>query len=288
MGKTVIDEWRRFQEQGWERRKYGPGKPRPNETDDSLETTNVARREVVAAAYLELQKVFRAKTADWKARFQYRRATVGLFTQYDAYSKLTDLHSASSQTTAPQRDRSILLRALFRDMRPEWRNALPCAFTDGQAKHLGYGSEWQVFNRAIRDGRRWEAFVRDLGLGALLLIDTTGNIDYLQQKTPVPVFIAWTKLLPRVRPDVKDVGERIYCYFDTMEEPSYAGRKLRPLKLERRAYRDCSPGEQFDFSGSEGRRTPTVNPSFLGQPSEAMLLDESAMEEFMIFTQLED
>ena len=124
-------------------------------------------------------------------------------------------------------------------------------------------------------------------MGALLLIDTTRNVDYLQQKLPTPVFVAWTKLVSRVRPDVRDVAERVYGYFDGMEEPAYAGRKLRPLKLERRAYRGCSPSEQFDFSGSEGRRTPTADPSCLGRPSEAMVLDESAMEEFTMFPQLE-
>jgi hypothetical protein len=60
-----------------------------------------------------------------------------------------------------------------------------------------------------------------------------------------------------------------------MEDPSfYVARKLRPPKLGRRAYSialapGCSLGEQFEFSGSEGGRTPTAGPRSLTRPSDA-------------------
>jgi hypothetical protein len=65
-----------------------------------------------------------------------------------------------------------------------------------------------------------------------------------------------------VRLDVKEVAARVEDYYDGMEDPFfYVARKLRPLKLERRAYRACSSGEQYEFSGSEGGRTPTADPN---------------------------
>lgn len=78
-------------------------------------------------------------------------------------------------------------------------------------------------------------------------------------------------------------------YYDGMEDPTfYAARKLRPLKLERRAYRACSPSEQFEFSGSEGRRTPTADSNSLVRPSETMVGDEYGMEDFIDSSGLED
>lgn len=150
----------------------------------------------------------------------------------------------------------MLLRALFREMHPGWRDALPCDFTDKQAKELGYGSEWRNLNQTIQDGKRWNILASHLGLGALLLIDTSKSNSYIQRLAPIPVFAAWVKPISSIRPDVMEVAARVESYYDGMEDPSfYAARKLRPLKLERRAYRACSPGEQFEFSGSEGRRT---------------------------------
>ena len=141
----------------------------------------------------------------------------------------------------------------------------------------------------MQDGRRWKVFVNGLGLGALLLIDTSGNVDYLQQQIPIPVFAAWVQLVTRVRLDVKDVAARVEGYYDGMEDPSfYAARKLRPLRLERRAYRACSPGEQFEFSGSEGRKTPTADPNNLMRPSDGMMGEEYTIEDFIDSSGLED
>ena len=43
---------------------------------------------------------------------------------------------------------------------------------------------------------------------------------------------------------MKEVAARVEGYYDGIEGPSfYAARKLRPLRLERRAYRAYSPGE---------------------------------------------
>ena len=58
------------------------------------------------------------------------------------------------------------------------------------------------------------------------------------------MFVAWTRLISRIRLDIKEVAARVESYYDGIEDPSfYAARKLRPLRLERRAYRACSPGE---------------------------------------------
>ena len=132
-------------------------------------------------------------------------------------------------------------------------------------------------------------FVDGLGLGALLLIDTSGNVDYLQQQIPMPVFAAWVRLVSRVRLDVKEVAARVEGYYDGMEDPSfYAARKLRPLRLERRAYRACSPGEQFEFSGSEGGKTPTADPNNLTRPSDGIAGEEYIIEDFIDSSGLED
>ena len=43
---------------------------------------------------------------------------------------------------------------------------------------------------------------------------------------------------------MKEVVARVEGYYDSIEDPSfYTARKLRLLKLERRAYRAYSPGE---------------------------------------------
>jgi hypothetical protein len=104
------------------------------------------------------------------------------------------------------------------------------------------------------------------------------------------VFIAWTKLISRVRLDMKEVAARVEGYYDSMEDPSfYTAWKLRLLKLERRAYRACSPGEQFEFSGSEGRRTPTVDPSHLTRPSNALVYEgDYTIDDFIRSSNLDD
>lgn len=292
MGEDVICEWRKFQEQGWERRREharGVRGPRPEPPAGSPPTPDPARRDVVAAAYRELQEIFKAKTNDWKARFQYRRAAVRLTGQYETYAELRDRRPAGS-ASAPRHDRSMLLRALFREMQPDWRDALAENFTDKQAKEQGYGHEWRTFGQTIQDGRRWGILTGHLGLGALLLIDTSGSNDYVQRQIPMPIFAAWVQLISRVRSDVKEVAARVVGYFDGMEDPSFfANRKLKPLKLERRAYRAHSPGEQFDFSGSEGARTPTAEPGCLMRPEQgAVWVEECSMDEFVESNPLTD
>ena len=100
----------------------------------------------------------------------------------------------------------------------------------------------------------------------------------------------WTKLISRVRLDVKEVAARVEGYHDGMEDPSfYTAQKLRLLKLERRAYRACSPGEQFEFSGSEGGRTPIVDPSYLTRPSDALVYEgDCAIDDFIWSSNLDD
>jgi hypothetical protein len=296
MGEGVVDEWRNFQEQGWRKRqRCGFDRQPPGTTaigGDCSTLTNAddpARRNVTAEAYRQFEEATKARTNSWKARFQYRRATVGLTVQYETYAKLRDKRSVC-QPGAPQQDRSMLLRALFREMHSDWRDALPCDFTDKQAKERGHGSEWRNFNQTIQDGKRWNIFADHLGLGALLLIDTSKNSSYIQRLAPIPIFAAWVKLIYSVRPDVREVAARVEGYFDGMEDPSfYAARKLRPLKLERRAYRACSPSEQFEFSGSEGRRTPTADPAHLTQLGDATIYGgDGAMDDFIQSSRLDD
>jgi hypothetical protein len=285
MGEGVVHKWRDFQEEGWEkRRQYKTGATQPVST---APTADPARGYVVAEAYRQFRETVKAKTGGWKSYFCYRRATVGLDTQYEDYTKLRNKQTARG-SSALQSDRSMMLRALFREMHSDWRNDLPDNFTDKQAKDRGYGQEWKSFNRAMQDGRRWKVFVDGLGLGALLLIDTSGNVDYLQQQIPIPVFAAWVRLVPRVRLDVKEVAARVEGYYDGMEDPSFLNRKLRPLRLERRAYRACSPGEQFEFSGSEGGKTPTADPNSLMRPSDGIAGEEYTVEDFIDSSGLED
>jgi hypothetical protein len=89
---------------------------------------------------------------------------------------------------------------------------------------------------------------------------------------------------------VKEVAARVEGYYDGIEDPSfYTARKLRPLKLERRAYRAYSPGEQFEFSGSKGGRTPTVDPSYLMRPSDAPVYEgDYAIDDFIESSNLDD
>ena len=91
---------------------------------------------------------------------------------------------------------------------------------------------------------------------------------------------------------MKEVAARVEGYYDGMEDPSfYAARKLRPLKLERRAYCAQSLGEQFEFSGSEGRRTPTTDLSCLTQlvGGHASIYEEDCpMDDFIRLSSIDD
>ena len=225
-------------------------------------------------AYCRFSEAVGAKTNTWKARFQYRQAAIGLAVQHEAYIGIRSgqSHGSIFLSSAMLDDPKVLLRALFREMHVDWRNALPDDFTDEQARDRGYLHEWRAFNQTIQDGKRWNLFAGDLGLGTLLLIDTFRNNEYIQRKTPMPVFAAWTRLIPRIKLGVKDVAARMEACYDAMENPSpYAAP--RPLKLERHAYRAHSPSEQFEFSGSEGGRTPTVDPGRLTQLGEAVVCE---------------
>jgi len=80
-----------------------------------------------------------------------------------------------------------------------WRDAaLPSDFTDAQAREEGCGREWAESRETLKHGRRWRIFAEHLGLQALLMIDTTDRNTYFQRRLPMPVFVAWTQLIPRV------------------------------------------------------------------------------------------
>jgi hypothetical protein len=95
-------------------------------------------------------------------------------------------------------------------------------------------------------------------------------------------------LISRIELGVKDVAVRMEACYDGMENPSpYAAP--RSLKLERHAYRAYSPTEQFDFSGSEGRRTPAADPSRLTQPGRVLVCEgDYTVEDFIQSSRLED
>lgn len=270
MGEDVCYRWRRFREQGRRKREqHGSGiwaneTTAPDHIPSAAESTTEAA--VVAAAYHEFQEAIKAETNEWKARFQYRRASARLFVQYQSYSRLyREQHgSQTAWSMRPtQRERSILLRSLFREMNPDWRRVLQRDFTEKQAKEQGYASEWNAFNLAIRDGKRWSILVDALGSDALLLIDTSGRNTYIQRRIPMPVFVAWVALIPKVVEDLEGAVENVRGDYEGIEDPSYIARRLRFLKLEH-LYNHALPArEQFDYSGSEGRKTPTADPGLL-------------------------
>jgi hypothetical protein len=291
MGEGVLYEWRNFQKQGWERRRqYGFDSEQPPTAApiSSQPASEPGRRDVVTEAYRQFSGAVGAKTNTWKARFQYRRAAIGLAVQYYVGIRSGRSHGSLFQSSVLLHDPKVLLRALFREMHLDWRNALPDDFTDKQARDQGYLYEWRAFNQTIQDGKRWNLFAENLGLGTLLLIDTSRNNEYIQRQIPMPVFAAWTRLILRIKLGVKGIAARMEAYYDNMENPSLYATP-RPLKLERHAYRACSPSEQFEFSGSEGRRTPTADPGRLTRPGEALVCEgDYAVDDFIQSSRLDD
>lgn len=88
MGEGVLYEWRNFQKQGWEKRRqlgFDPELPPTVAPIGSQSASEPGRRDVVTEAYLRFGEAVRAKTNTWRARFQYRRAAIGLAVQYEAY-----------------------------------------------------------------------------------------------------------------------------------------------------------------------------------------------------------
>jgi hypothetical protein len=135
-----VQEWRNFQEQGWEkRRQHGFGLERPETatSSGSLPALEPARRDVMAEAYRQYKEATGANMHGWKARFQYRRAAVRLAVQYNTYASLRSGQSFC-RSSVPQHDRSMLLSALFREMRLDWCDALPDGFTEKQGKDQGH------------------------------------------------------------------------------------------------------------------------------------------------------
>ena len=57
--------------------------------------------------------------------------------------------------------------------------------------------------------------------------------------------------------------ENVRGDYEGIEDPSYVARRLRFLKLEHLYNYALPTREQFDYSGSEGRKTPTADPSLL-------------------------
>jgi hypothetical protein len=143
MGEGVLCEWRNFQKQGWERRRrlgFDTERPPTVAPIDSQSASQPGRRDVVTEAYRRFGEAVGAKTNTWKARFQYRRAAIGLAVQHEAYVGIRSGQSYGTlfRPSAMLDDPKVLLRALFREMHVDWRNALPDDFTDEQAGDRGY------------------------------------------------------------------------------------------------------------------------------------------------------
>lgn len=276
--EEVIDTWRMLLEQGWEERDRSTFVATP---------LNPTRQEIATAAYREFQIIETTVTNRWRADFEYRRAAAELYKQCNAYAKLRNSQSSPESHVSP-REETDALKALFRDMNATWRDALPGGFTNKQARSSNLLARWNRFKLAKRDGQRWHVFIQELGLGALLLINASGDIDTLRNKTNFAVFVAWVRLLPRVTPELQSLGERMLGYYDELEDPACLVRVLRGLKLERRAYHAAPLLEQFDYSGSEGRRTPTVNPGYLMQANAMYNVDQAAIDELSSVYPLDD
>ncbi|KAK3617537.1 hypothetical protein LTR22_026707 [Elasticomyces elasticus] len=284
LGEGVVDEWRQFLEQGRARRVQHKGSYLDTEgvitgSNGSPTELNPTQQGIVAQAYYHYNEARKAGTASWKASFCYRRAAIGLADQYDAYVRSYGKQSVDlSNATCP--DATVLACTMFRDMKIRWRRALSSEFMDVQARENGYGRDWAAFKKTLSYGRRWRIFSDHLGLSALLLVDTTDRTTYLQKQLPRPVFVAWTQLIPKVVLDIHEVVGRIQGYYDRMEDPAFFSRRLRPLKLERN-YSVGNRSEYFDFSGSEGGRTPTADPSCLTQPSSAISPPRDVVDEYV-------
>lgn len=95
-------------------------------------------------------------------------------------------------------------------------------------------------------------------------------------------------MVPRVRLDIKEVVARVEGYYDSIEDLSFLNRKLRPLRLERRAHCAYLPSEQFEFSGSKGRKTLTADSNSLIRPSDSIAGEEYTVEDFIDSLELED
>jgi hypothetical protein len=81
-GEDVVYEWRKFQEQGWERRRqhgYGIRPPETTTPAYSPPAADPVRRDVLAAAYREFQETVKAKT-NGKARAHKLTTCPRLFT----------------------------------------------------------------------------------------------------------------------------------------------------------------------------------------------------------------
>ena len=290
LGEIVLDEWDSFLEQGRPSRSQDPSGTSSSQAiypASSQLADNSTQRAVANAAYREFRIINKAKTSHWKAAFEYRRAAAGLNAQCDAYLDIRNRRSLC-ESGVPQQDQTSVLKALFREMNPEWRDALPADFSEPQAKAERLWKKWGDFQRANKFGRRWRLFVQELGYGALLFIDIADNVCFLQQDIPGPIFAAWVKLLGRVTPALKDIGERMYPYFEGLKDPSSARQVLLPrVRLERRAYRAHSPRAQFDQTDSDRDKTPTVDPGRLLEPS-AGQMQEADNFEFLDSSQLSD
>jgi hypothetical protein len=79
----------------------------------------------------------------------------------------------------------------------------------------------------------------------------------------MPVFVAWVALIPKVTEDLEGAVKNVRGDYEGIEDPIYITRRLRLLKLEYLYNHGLPAREQFDYSGSEGRKTPTADPSLL-------------------------
>lgn len=215
-----------------------------------LATGDEVLREVAEAAYREFQRTVGAGVARWRTDFYKRSAAIGLAVQCERYASLCEAAPGYRAATHVNNE-SVLLRALFRDMCPEIRAALPPGFDNEQLARSGYGRQFRRVMQARRNGERWRLLTDELGIGALLLLDTAGTGTYLQHTLPDPIFVAWVRLIPRVVLGVIEAGEMARRYHDAIERDPDTVLQLPRLNIERTDYASYTPTERFQAEGDE-------------------------------------
>jgi len=204
--------------------------------------------------------VCRAERDSWRARIAYLQSSVNLATVSDAYLASFQQPGAS---LLREREESMARKQLFREMRPQWQQVLPLDFNHKDIKRAGLATEWHALHQAVTTGRRWKMVVDnpELGWGALILVETERSLWFLQKEAPLPIFLAWTALLPRVHPGFSNAAKKACKYYSNsdwadlptlaLETPSALDPSVSLAKLfeEVSSKEDtASPQEIVDFA----------------------------------------
>ena len=227
---------------------------------DALATTAITAtpdptdQEVAIAACRELRAAYRAKANTWLSVFDYRRALVLLTIQCDIYAERYENRPSQRRTTTLRGSRLGALRALFREMEA--------------CKQGGSSLCWGAFERAEGEGQRWRILTDRLGMGILLLLDIPeGEARFFRRDAPIPVLVAWAKLIPSVVLGVERAAATAERYHSAIGRDSDIAPTLPFLKLEdpNPAYDNasCPSVEQWDECSKRREGELTVDPRYL-------------------------